>query len=65
MFPVLIILSLLFEPMSIVLTPFELVSVAASVLIADRVASDGESNWLEGLQLMVVYTIIGVAFFFV
>ena len=64
-FPVLIILSLLFEPMSIVLTPFELVSVAASVLIADRVASDGESNWLEGLQLMVVYTIIGVAFFFV
>ena len=63
--PVLILLSLLFEPMSIVFTPFELVSVAASVLIANRVASDGESNWLEGLQLVAAYVIIGAAFFFV
>lgn len=63
--PVLILLSLFFTPMSIVFTPFELVSVGASVLIADRVSSDGESNWLEGLQLVVVYIIIGAAFFFV
>ena len=63
--PVLILLSLLFEPMSIVFTPFELVAVIASVLIANRVASDGESNWLEGLQLVAVYIMIGAAFFFV
>lgn len=63
--PVLVLLSLLFTPMSIVFTPFELVALAASVLIADRVSSDGESNWLEGLQLVVVYIIIGAAFFFV
>ena len=63
--PVLTLLSLCFTPMSIVFTPFELVSVAASVIIADRVSSDGESNWLEGLQLVVVYIIIGTAFFFV
>ena len=63
--PVLILLSLLFEPMSIIFSPFEIVSVAASVLIANRVASDGESNWLEGLQLVSVYVIIGAAFFFV
>ena len=63
--PVLILLSLFFRPMSIVFTPFELVSVAASVLIANRVASDGESNWLEGLQLVAAYVIIGTAFFFV
>ena len=63
--PVLILLSLLFEPMSIVFTPFELVAVIASVLIANRVASDGESNWLEGLQLVTVYLMIGAAFFFV
>lgn len=63
--PVLILLSLFFQPMSIVFTPFELVSVAASVLIANRVASDGESNWLEGLQLVACYVIIGAAFFFV
>ena len=51
--------------MSIVFTPFELVAVTASVLIANRVASDGESNWLEGLQLVTVYLMIGAAFFFV
>lgn len=63
--PVLIFLSLLFTPMSIVFSPFELVSLAASVLIANRVATDGESNWLEGLQLVATYVIIGTAFFFV
>lgn len=63
--PVLILLSLFFKPMSIVFTPFELVSLTASVLIANRVASDGESNWLEGLQLVTVYVMIGTAFFFV
>ena len=63
--PVLILLSLFFTPMSIVFTPFELVAVTASVLIANRVASDGESKWLEGLQLVTVYVMIGAAFFFV
>jgi Ca2+:H+ antiporter len=63
--PVLILLSLFFTPMSIVFTPFELVAVTASVLIANRVASDGESNWLEGLQLVAAYIIIGASFFFV
>jgi Ca2+:H+ antiporter len=63
--PVLTLLSLFFTPMSIVFTPFELVAVTGSVLIANRVASDGESNWLEGLQLVTVYIMIGAAFFFV
>ena len=63
--PVLTLLSLLFTPMSIVFTPFELVSVTGAVLIANSVAGDGESNWLEGFQLITVYIIIGAAFFFV
>ena len=63
--PVLVLASLLFTPMSIVFTPFELVAMAASVLIANRVSSDGQSNWLEGLQLFTAYVIIGAAFFFV
>ncbi len=62
--PVLVLLSLFFTPMDIVFTPFELIAVAASVLIANRVASDGESNWLEGVQLIAVYVIIGTGFFF-
>ena len=63
--PVLTLLSLFFSPMSIVFTPFELVSLVGAVLIANNVASDGESNWLEGFQLVTVYIIIGAAFFFV
>jgi Ca2+:H+ antiporter len=61
--PVLIFLSLLFTPMSIVFNPFELVSLIVSVLIVNRVANDGESNWLEGVQLLSVYFIIAAGFF--
>ena len=61
--PVLIFLSLLFTPMSIVFNEFELVALVFSVLIANRVANDGESNWLEGVQLLAVYLIMAVSFF--
>lgn len=62
--PVLIFLSLLFSPMSIVFSIFELIALFFAVIIAIRLASDGESNWLEGVQLIAVYVIIGAAFFF-
>ena len=61
--PVLIFLSLLFMPMSIVFNEFELVALLFAVFIANRVASDGESNWLEGVQLLAVYLIMAVSFF--
>ena len=61
--PVLIFLSLLFTPMSIVFNEFELIALIASVLIANRVSHDGESNWLEGVQLLAVYLIIAASFF--
>lgn len=60
--PVLLFLSLVFTPMSIVFNEFELVSLVVAVLIANKVASDGESNWLEGLQLIAVYIIIAISF---
>lgn len=60
--PILILLSLLFKPMSIIFNEFELISLIASVLIANRVSSDGESNWLEGVQLIAVYFVIAIAF---
>lgn len=60
--PVLVFLSLLFTPMSIIFNEFELIALIVSVLIANRVASDGESNWLEGVQLLAVYIIIAVSF---
>jgi len=61
--PVLIFLSLLFSPMSIVFNLFELIALIFSVLIANRLASDGGSNWLEGVQLIAVYIIIAASFF--
>ncbi|SHF06376.1 calcium/proton exchanger [Clostridium fallax] len=63
--PVLIFLSLLFTPMSIIFNEFELVALIVSVFIANRVASDGESNWLEGVQLLAVYFIVAAAFFII
>lgn len=63
--PILIFLSLLFTPMSIIFNEFEIIALIASVLIANRVSHDGESNWLEGVQLLAVYLIIAAAFFIV
>ena len=63
--PILLFLSLLFEPMSIIFNQFELIALIVSVLIANKVASDGESNWLEGAQLVAVYLIIAAGFFIV
>lgn len=61
--PILIFLSLIFTPMSIIFNEFELIALIAAVLIANKVAHDGESNWLEGIQLMSVYLIIAASFF--
>lgn len=61
--PILIFISLFFTPMSIVFNVFELVSLIASVVIANQVSQDGECNWLEGIQLMSVYVIIAASFF--
>ncbi len=52
------------HPMSLVFNPFELAALAASVIIAALIALDGESNWLEGAQLMIVYVILALAFFY-
>ena len=42
----------------------ELIALIGAVLIANSVARDGETNWLEGFMLLGVYAILGVAFFF-
>lgn len=63
--PALVLVSLLFQTqMSIVFNMFELVVIVLSVMIANLVVGDGETNWFEGLQLVIAYVIIGVAFFF-
>jgi Ca2+:H+ antiporter len=63
--PVLVFASLLMgNPMDLVFHQFELIALGAAALIAALVALDGESNWMEGAQLLVVYIILAMAFFF-
>ncbi|WP_148592613.1 calcium/proton exchanger [Aquisphaera giovannonii] len=63
--PVLVFASYLrAEPMDLRFTTLEIVAVILAVLTARMVAEDGESNWLEGLMLLMVYGILGLAFFF-
>ncbi len=64
--PVLVIISHFVgpRPMDLVFTPAEVLAVFVSVLISGQIASDGESNWLEGVLLLAVYLILGVVFFF-
>lgn len=64
--PLLVLLSFLIgKPMDLVLhNQLELVTLIGAVLIANSVTRDGETNWFEGLMLLGVYVIIGIAFFF-
>jgi Ca2+:H+ antiporter len=63
--PVLVFFGLLVgNPLTLVFTPLEVVGVAVGVFLASYIALDGRSNWVEGLQLMSVYLIVAIAFFF-
>ena len=62
--PVLVIIgALLGHPMDLVFTPLEVAAVGAAVGISALIALDGESNWLEGALLVIVYAILAVSFF--
>lgn len=62
--PVLVFVSLLVgHPLSLLFNIYELGALAVAVGIAAFIAMDGESNWLEGVQLLAVYAILGIAFF--
>ncbi len=52
------------RPLDLVFTPAEVLAVFVAVLITGQIASDGESNWLEGTQLLAVYLILGLVFYF-
>lgn len=52
------------QPMDLVFTPAEVLAVFVAVLISGQIASDGETNWLEGVQLLAVYVILAIVFYF-
>jgi len=62
--PVLVFISLAMgNPMTLIFHEVELLAIGVGILIAALVSSDGESNWLEGAELLAVYLILALAFF--
>ncbi len=63
--PLLVFVSLLFGPeMTLFFSPLEVAGLTLSVIIATFISIDGESNWLEGAQLLAVYVILALGFLF-
>ncbi len=64
--PVLVIASFFLGPypLALVFNGFELGAILIAILVAHQVTSDGESNWFEGLQLLALYFLLGLAFYF-
>ncbi len=63
--PLLIIIAALMgQELAFSFNEFELVALAAAGVVGVFVIKDGRSNWLEGAQLLALYLILGVAFFF-
>jgi Ca2+:H+ antiporter len=52
------------HPMPLVFNGFELGAILLATLIANYVTQDGESTWFEGVQLLAVYVVFGIAFFY-
>jgi len=64
--PVLMLLSLAVgpRPMDLVFPSGLVLVILLSILITGQVAADGRSDWLKGLQLLAVYVVLGLTFFF-
>ena len=52
------------RPMDIVFTPAEVIAIVLAIAVTGQIAGDGESNWLEGVQLIAVYLVLALAFYF-
>ena len=50
--------------MALVFNPYELVALIFATLISTTLIADGESTWFEGVQLLGVYALLGVLFYY-
>lgn len=63
--PAMVFISLILgNSMHLVFNFYELTALAGAVALATFIAYDGESNWVEGAELLAVYLIVGMGFFF-
>jgi len=51
-------------PMPLVFNAYELVALILAALITTTLIADGETTWFEGVQLLGVYGLLGVAFYY-
>jgi Ca2+:H+ antiporter len=65
--PVLVLLSFVLGPfpLSLEFSGLEIGAILLAVLLASHVSQDGESTWFEGVQLLAVYVVVGIVFYFV
>jgi len=64
--PVLVFISYVVgpQPMNLLFTVFELVAIAVSLLSIAFISHDGETHWMEGVQLLAVYAILCLGFYY-
>jgi Ca2+:H+ antiporter len=64
--PVLVLASFVIgpHPLALVFNGFELGAILLAILIGNHVTADGESTWFEGVQLLAVYFVFGLAFYY-
>ena len=63
--PILLFLSYaLGHPMDLEFTRPEVFAIVASVYILFQISGDGETNWIEGVQLLSLYTILAILFLY-
>jgi Ca2+:H+ antiporter len=64
--PVLVLASFVIGPgpMPLVFNGFEMGAMLLAILVANYVTHEGESTWFEGVQLLALYLILGLAFAF-
>jgi Ca2+:H+ antiporter len=65
--PLLVLVSLFVGPfpMSLVFNGLELGALFLAIVVAQAVTYEGESTWFEGFQLLSVYAVLGLTFYFV
>lgn len=64
--PLLILVSLFYTThLDMVFQPLELVILGLASILFALISLDGESHWLEGLQLVALYIIACIVFFFI
>ena len=67
MAPLLVIVSAFTaHPMNLVFSsPLELIAIAAVAFAVNSISQDGETTWFEGVLLLSIYVLFGVAFYFI